>query len=479
MDYKHLRHTVAASQRVRYSCRIVGDDVIVPPPRLLVADRRRIVAFPLAAHGVQRQVRIDQVDTVHEVPVDNPLPAGKAEVVPGAAVELAERALLTELVCDAGDLPRGDHVVNIPTEVIHSRPTHVLVVRHRCTDPAHLPEEIVFEHVVAGELEIVLAAPPAVWLAERLDEQLGRRPPEVVTNKLAVLHLLEERDRLVEDVVIPALAELLGEIARPRYRYLRIDMVLCDPEHVRWLIGEDAGNRLIYAEMFAYQLGVWLERHVEERLHRLRIHQVRIRGVIEPRVAQRLDPHAHETNLLTFARRRFLLDPHPRLCAVIFTSLDEDRLHVVRLRIGARRCALKCATAILRLHLRHDSARIPRRPLILVVEVRLEAGLRTDFHRVANPIEPFLAQIRRNQPNSAVHEVSAPATLSHIERLSFELFILQVVIPRPERRGPENIRRISKRVLIHGILGRISGKVFARGEMYRSDAVIYNVRARA
>ncbi len=251
VDYEHLRHTFAAGQRVRYPRRVVGDDVIVAPPRLLVADRRRIVAFPLAAHGVQRQVRIDQVDAVHEVPVDNPLPAGKAEIVPGAAVELAERALFAELVCDAGDLSRGDHVVNIPTEVIHSRPAHVLVMRHRRTDPAHLPEEVVFEHVVAGELEVMLAAPPSVRLAERLDEQLSRRPPEVVANKLAVLHLLEERDRLVEDVVIPALAELLSEITRPRHRHFRIDMVLRDPEHVRRLIGENAGNRLVDAEMFA------------------------------------------------------------------------------------------------------------------------------------------------------------------------------------------------------------------------------------
>ena len=83
---------VAAAQHVTGTGDMVGMQTVILPPRRHLRKALRMVALSGALHGYEREVLVDQIDTVHQDPVAHPLVLLKGAVPTGHPVRLAKQA---------------------------------------------------------------------------------------------------------------------------------------------------------------------------------------------------------------------------------------------------------------------------------------------------------------------------------------------------------------------------------------------------
>ena len=173
----------AAHQHVHAGEVVLHLRVRLPPGRL-VEDGRGVVALGLAFHGVPRQVLAAQVDAQRRLPVAHGLVPGEGEVPARAAVGLRQPPSPAELPGGRADLLGRVVLAVVLGEQVHARGLHVLVEPQARADDVGLAGERLLAQHVAGEGQIMLAAPLADLPREGLDEQM-RDAVEVVPPGLA------------------------------------------------------------------------------------------------------------------------------------------------------------------------------------------------------------------------------------------------------------------------------------------------------
>ena len=97
---------------------VLGHHVVRVPPRLVIGERLRMVAFSGTADGDVGEVLVERVDAQHVEPVADPLHVLEPQVPAAGAVGFAERPLAAQLVGHAGQFQDGPDVAELGVHVL-------------------------------------------------------------------------------------------------------------------------------------------------------------------------------------------------------------------------------------------------------------------------------------------------------------------------------------------------------------------------
>ncbi len=269
VKHEDVRALCARAHGVAETADVVAEQAVRLGPRLVRAERLRKVTLAVASEAVVVEMLADEVDPMGELPVEHPLHRGELVVPAAGAVRLGEQTALAELIAHADELARDEVVAELdlrPTggpvgmeEHVDSGCLHPSVVRHDAAGERGVGKGVLPE--VPGKHDAVLVAPARDLRGEPLFEERGDHLPVVVTDALRLAASLEERVKLVGDVVALAFAEDIGEVGGPGKR----DDASVGA-HVR-LVGEDRRN--LAAEEPAVARGVRVVGNPDELGHRL------------------------------------------------------------------------------------------------------------------------------------------------------------------------------------------------------------------
>ena len=252
MDHQHVDHALALAECIAQPGKVIGDQAVLGPPGLLVEDVLRIVALALAAHAVEREVGVVQVDAQDVGPVADPLPPGVGEILARAAIVLAQRPALAELAHHAIQLfDRQDGTsggVDLPPQFVDAGDVHVGVVGHRSADPLDLASQRVLGHVMAGVGQAAVLAPRVHLPRIAFDKALGDRAPVIVAHAVELTGVEKERGQTGQQVVAVARSKIVREAIGPGND--RLPPGLAKTVQAAWLVSENArdGTSEILAE---------------------------------------------------------------------------------------------------------------------------------------------------------------------------------------------------------------------------------------
>ena len=283
MYHQDIHHALALGQRPAQSGEVVGHEVVVGPPGLLIVEVRGVVALARTAHGVEGEMGVEQVHSQEVEPVAHPLSPGEGEVLPRAAIGLAQGPPAPQLTSGGVQLLHRGWLSHVAPQLVNPRNVLVFVVGHSRADPLHLGAECILTHVVPGEGQAMLLAPPVHLLGKGLDETLGECVPEIVACLGRSGSVEEEVRQLAEEIIALLLPEVALQADGPGHEGLvrpGQDAVV-----VGGLIGKDAGYSP--AELLTHLLAVALVGGLDESPHRLGVQEVNVAVVIEPGLAQR------------------------------------------------------------------------------------------------------------------------------------------------------------------------------------------------
>jgi hypothetical protein len=452
VDDGHAGQAPPPRERGVQAGEVVLHRAVLAPPGRVVADRGRVVALGLAAHGDPGEVVDADGHAEGRLPVALGLVAHKVVVPVGHAVELAEHAGAPVLAGDALGL-LGGAVLAAVAEHIDAGELEAGQRAHGLADRRRLRLERRLLHHVAGEGDAVGGAP----VGQRAGEGLGEAPGHMVVEAVAgqrgpPLRQLPEqlRQQILEALAVGG-GVALEQVAGPGEHEVAGLAGAAEAALTGelGLVGEDRGHRA--AELVAQQLGVGLVGRCDEALGRRAAERVDVAlVVVAGALGLRLQVGVPDGG----ARRR----PLALREAAVGGEAPLAQRHVVageqEAILGAGRgvrpdhgplCGAGRHLAVgpggeeqvLRAVAQlggHQAAAEARRPAVLVVE--------PGEHPLAPPIvragphqaQPLRAHVRRRQAGARVDVEAAHAhRLEHIDLLE-QPSLLQGAVPRPEGR---------------------------------------------
>ena len=328
----------------------------------------------------------------------NPHPVLVGKVVPGDAEDFHHAAFLPVLIGHRTHAFDIVQFLEFQSQSVNSRPRHPAVLLHRRALIYHVGGRVFLAIVMTGPHHPVLLAPGADLLAERLFHAGGYGAIIMQAEGAPIPRFFHKFRQMRVHLVPPHLAE--GSLHPRGIREHGIVIPPPAPGRYLRLVGEEAKDPFLSRKSFYIRpIGA-----VQEGGHRLGVHQIHPAGPVVPG------------------------SPHPLYMADIFVGSIFEQDGVGRLdRIILRYAAQGAGTIGFALP-RDDAAGKTAGPFVLVVEPGFHPQFPALVHAHLHHVEPFRAQIGRQQARAAMQEGSAESALLHHPELAAQYIGIQAVV---------------------------------------------------
>ena len=387
MDDQRAVPDIAGAQQQPDAGEIVVERLVFVPPRLLIEQRRGIIALADAAQAVALQMLADQVDPAHHLPLGDPFQFLEADVPAAQGERFADHGILPGLGGDGGHLHGRRGRPDAAPQPVHAGDVHVGVAGHTRAVAGQLALHRFLQHHVTGQLRAVGPAPVIDLVHIRIGEQVAHRLPKAETHMGAVRRVKKQTVQLRQQLLAVAGAVFVRQDQRPRDAVAR---------HLR-LVGEQAAHR---GKLLMPQLALVPFMHGVQKLgDHCFIHRVDIK---------RIDVIVEVQGLLPVRQVCDRAGGLPR-------RVDDLVTQIFLLVLLAHAVDGACAKAA--------------GPAVLVIAPRGHPALFAFVDAAADVVHPLLAHIRRLQAAAGVHEIAAKPGLVHHGDLLCRRFDVQLLVP--------------------------------------------------
>ncbi|OPZ23958.1 MAG: hypothetical protein BWZ02_03020 [Lentisphaerae bacterium ADurb.BinA184] len=471
MDDTEADQRPAAGHQHIDAGKMVFDEFELPPPRLLVGNRARVVPLALAGHGRPGQVMDAQGDAQRRLPVALGLEIGERKIPSSGAVQLRGHGRAPELPHRALALLGGIQLHAVVQEV-NAGDVHVRVAAHDVAVVLGLGGQCALLDQVPGQGDAVGGAPVGDGAEEAVEQAVAEVVVEAQTREgwRAVGQVPDDFGQVVEEVIAEGPAVGVGQVVgegQAQVGEVGGGAQARFVNEVRF-VGEDSGDGV--AEVAADAGGIALMGQGDEAAGGGGIEHV-AQGCMVPAGARFLDFEVGIPDGAGVGGRRIVFPQSPgvlqatigvqpnvvagqQASAVVAFQRPFTPVGLAhaggRLGGAGRRGSIRprgekqVALAALGRVAGEQAACIPGRPAILVVQPGVQPQLGGPLSAGRHTLHELGTQVLGVQAGARVHEEPAHPHLAEPAGLPAQTPGVKTVVPSPERGSAERGRRLAK-----------------------------------